>query len=98
MFPHRTASATKLRPQTGQKNRSGKRPALLLRTLLLAALLLHFNAALCITYVVKAAPVFVSDVTLPDVDITLNAMAASSSGCLLSSCSSLALQWIASTL
>ena len=40
MFPHRTASATKLRPQTGQKNRSGKRPALLLRTLLLAALLL----------------------------------------------------------
>ena len=65
---------------------------------LLAALLLHFNAALCITYVVKAAPVFVSDVTLPDVDITLNAMAASSSGCLLSSCSSLALQWIASTL
>ena len=34
MFPHRTASATKLRPQTGQKNRSGKRPALLLRTLL----------------------------------------------------------------
>lgn len=65
---------------------------------LLAALLLHFNAALCITYVVKAAPVFVSDVTLPDVDITLNAMAASSSGCLLSSCSSLALQWIASML
>lgn len=40
MFPHRTASATKLRPRTGPENRSGKRPALLLRTLLLAALLL----------------------------------------------------------
>lgn len=40
MFPHCTASATKLRPQTGPENRSGKRPALLLRTLLLAALLL----------------------------------------------------------
>lgn len=65
---------------------------------LLAALLLHFNAALHITYVVKAAPVFVSDVTLPDVDITLDAMAASSSGRLLSPRSSLGLQWIASTL
>ena len=32
MFPHCTASATKLRPQTGPENRSGKRPALLLRT------------------------------------------------------------------
>ena len=65
---------------------------------LLAALLLHFNPALRITYVVKAAPVFVSDVTLPDVDITLAAMAASSSGASLSPPSFLALQWIASTL
>lgn len=40
MFPHCTASATKLRPQTGPENRSGKRPLLPFRTLLLAALLL----------------------------------------------------------
>ena len=40
MFPHRTASATKLRPRTGPKYRSGKRPLLPFRTLLLAALLL----------------------------------------------------------
>ena len=40
MFPHRTASATKHRPRTGPKYRSGKRPLLPFRTLLLAALLL----------------------------------------------------------
>ena len=62
---------------------------------LLAALLLHFNPLLRITYVVKAAPVFVSDVTLSDIDITLSTMAAFSKD---GSVSSLALQWIASTL
>ena len=40
MFPHRTASATKHRPRTGPKYRSGKRPLLPFLTLLLAALLL----------------------------------------------------------
>lgn len=48
---------------------------------LLMALLLHFRPAMHLCYIVKAAPVFVSDVTLADIEPTLCALASSS--CLL---------------
>ena len=46
----------------------------LLCDLMLIAILLHFYQELKIVYVIKAMPVFVSDVTLPDMEPTLQAL------------------------